>query len=84
MVGSGCRQAAVAFWALLGAVGVITLAAVAGNLAPALLPAGPRDALGLMALGLIFAAHVLPPAAGLARLARPPASVPLGLVGGEA
>ena len=79
-----CRQAAIALWTLLGAAIVATLATVAGNLAPALLPSGPRDALGIVALGLVMLAHVLPFAAGLARGSRAPAPAPLGLIGGEA
>jgi len=73
------RRAAAAFWALLAAVTVTVLASVAGHLAPALLPLTTCDTLGLVALGLALAAHALPLAAGLTRLARPP--VPLQLAG---
>ena len=82
MLDSGSRPAAVALWILLAAVVVTALATVVGHLAPALLPAGPRDALGLAALGLVFVAHALPLAAGLVRVA--PVPVALSLLGGEA
>ena len=51
---------AVAFWTLLAGIAVIALATVIGNLAPSMLPEGPRDALGLAALGLLLAAHLGP------------------------
>jgi len=76
------RRAAVAFWTLLSAVVVTTLATVAGNLAPALLPSDACDACGYLAFGLIATAHALPLAAGLVRVARAPA--PLRLVSSEA
>jgi hypothetical protein len=79
-----CRQAAIALWTLLSAAILATLATVSGNLAPALLSRGPRDALGIVALGLILLAHMLPLAAGLARGSRAPAPVPLGVIGGKA
>jgi len=84
MTDGECRLAAAALWTLLSAVVVTTLATAAGNLAPALLGPGARDALGLAALGLILLAHALPLAAGLVRPSRPPAPVPLVLVGGQA
>jgi len=56
------RRAAVAFWTLLSAVVVTTLATVAGNLAPALLPSDACDACGYLAFGLIATAHAWPPA----------------------
>jgi len=77
----GSRRAAVAFWTLLGAVAVTTLATVTGNLAPAILSRDACDALGFIALGLGFTAHALPLVAGLIRISRP---VPLQLVSGEA
>ena len=73
------RRAAVAFWTLLASVVVTVFAGAIGNLAPALLPLTTCDTLGLVALGLALAAHALPLAAGLTRLARPP--VPLQLAG---
>lgn len=74
--------AAVAFWTLLGAVAVATLATVTGNLAPAALPHDACDAFGFMALGLLATAHALPVAVGLTRALRTPA--PLALASGEA
>ena len=76
------RRAAIAFWTLLGAVTVTTLATVAGNLAPASLPPDACDALGFLALALLVTAHVLPLVAGLVRIGRTP--VPLPLVSREA
>ncbi|MDB5360012.1 MAG: hypothetical protein JWO51_1309 [Rhodospirillales bacterium] len=75
------RRAAVAFWTLLGAVAVTTLATATGNLAPGVLSPDARDALGFIALGLAFAAHALPLVAGLIRISRP---VPLQLASGGA
>jgi hypothetical protein len=75
------RRAAVAFWTLLGAVAVTTLATVTGNLAPGALSPDARDALGFVALGLAFAAHALPLISSLIRVSRP---VPLQLASGGA
>jgi len=72
------RRAAVAFWTLLSAVVVTTLATVIGNLAPAVLSADACDACGYLAFGLIATAHALPLAAGMIRVVRTP--VPLTLV----
>jgi len=76
------RRAAVAFWTLLSAVVVTTLATVAGNLAPVLLSPDACDACGYLAVGLVATAHALPLAAGLVRVARAP--ILLRLVGSEA
>jgi hypothetical protein len=59
------RPAAIAFWTLLRAVVVITLASVIGHLAPALLSSDTCDACGCFALGLLATAHALPLAAVL-------------------
>ena len=60
MMGGKCWGMAVALWTLLAGIAVIALATVVANLAPWALPAGPRDTLGLVALGLLVAAHVGP------------------------
>jgi hypothetical protein len=72
------RRAAVAFWTLLSAVIVTTLAAVIGHLSPAFLSLDACDACGYLACGLIATAHALPLAAGVMRVMRTP--IPLTLV----
>lgn len=64
------RHLVVAFWTLLAAAVVITLASVVGNLKPGLLPPDVLDIFGLLALGLVFGAHVLPPIAALFHILR--------------
>ncbi len=74
------RRVAVAFWTFLASVAVTVLASVTGNLMPAALSPEGCDALGFLALGLALAAHTLPLAAGLTRLARPPVPLQLATV----
>ncbi|HEV2675885.1 MAG TPA: hypothetical protein VGV37_15295 [Aliidongia sp.] len=78
---------AVTFWTVLAGVATIALATVVGNLAPTLLPAGSRDALGLVGLGLFLAAHGVAIGISLRRApepAAPRAPVALRLVEREA
>jgi hypothetical protein len=59
-----------AFWTLLSAVVVTTLAIVIGNLAPAVLSHNGCDAFGYLAFGLIAMAYTVPLAVGAMQAAR--------------
>jgi hypothetical protein len=69
----------VALWTLIAAVAVITCLALTGPL----MPADARDALSLLALGLVALAHALSLGALLFRRVRPTAPGVLGLAGGQ-